>query len=112
LTDTYSDRPWLALRRGKAVTEMWLAQQLRPYGVHPKTIWIGETAAKGYLEADFEETFRRYIPKSAVITMQAQMKEAQQTRPAEKPADKPREDANAALKNIIAAARMLRPRHS
>jgi hypothetical protein len=34
-----------------------------PYGIGPKTIWIGEESAKGYVE-DFIETFRRYIPKS------------------------------------------------
>src|SRR6266436_2447550 len=60
-----AERPWVALRKGNAVTELWLAQQLRPYGLKPKTIWIGETAAKGYLEEDFMEAFRRYIPKSA-----------------------------------------------
>jgi hypothetical protein len=71
-------------RRWKEITETWLARQLRPYGVRPKTIWIGETSAKGYLEADFEETFRRYIPKAAIMAYLAQAKEAQQGRPAEK----------------------------
>jgi hypothetical protein len=26
----YTDRPWVELGRGKALTETWLAQQLRP----------------------------------------------------------------------------------
>ena len=56
---------WVALRKGKAVTDIWLAQRLRQYGLRPKTIWIGETAAKGYLEEDFNEAFRRYVPESA-----------------------------------------------
>ena len=64
-----TDRPWLVLRRGKAVTETWLSQQLRPYGIRPKTIWIGETSAKGYVEEDFTEVFRRYIPKSALQSL-------------------------------------------
>ena len=42
------ERPWAELRRGKPVTETWLAQQLRPYGIKPRTIRIGgETARKG-----------------------------------------------------------------
>jgi len=59
------DRPWRELRRGKPVTEMWLAMQLRPYGIRPKTIWIGSESAKGYERADFEEAFSRYVPAGA-----------------------------------------------
>ena len=51
------------------MTETWLSQQLRPYGIRPKTIWIGETSAKGYVEEDFTEVFRRYIPKSALQSL-------------------------------------------
>ena len=29
-------------------------------------MWIGEDSAKGYVQADFMETFRRYVPKSEV----------------------------------------------
>jgi hypothetical protein len=72
------ERAWMALRSGKAVTELWLAQLLRPYGVRPKTIWIGEEAAKGYLEEDFTETFRRYIPKSSFAALVADSKAARQ----------------------------------
>src|SRR5262249_9406292 len=41
-----TDRPWMVLRRGKGVTERWLSQQLSPYGIRPRTVWIGETSAK------------------------------------------------------------------
>jgi putative DNA primase/helicase len=60
-----TDRPWVAMRKGKEVTELWLAQMLRPYGIKPKTIWIGEQAAKGYAHDEFSEVFRRYVSKSA-----------------------------------------------
>jgi hypothetical protein len=60
-----TDRPWRALCKGKEVTELWLSQQLRPYGVLPKTMWIGDVAAKGYLEDDLIEAIRRYVPKQA-----------------------------------------------
>ena len=70
----FENRPWAEMRNGKEITELWLAQQLRPYGIRPKTIWIGERAAKGYLQEDFKEVFPRYIPFSEV---QALMKESQ-----------------------------------
>jgi hypothetical protein len=60
------ERPWSVLKKGKKITELWLAQQLLPYGIQSRTIWIGENSPKGYLEEDFREVFRRYIPKSAV----------------------------------------------
>jgi len=56
-------RPWVELRKGRPVTETWLAQQLRPYGVRPRTIRVGEQVAKGYVQEDLMETFRRYISK-------------------------------------------------
>jgi hypothetical protein len=57
------------------VTETWVAQQLRPYAIRPKTIRIGEQVAKGYLQDDFMETFRRYIPKSAIEELKAELAE-------------------------------------
>ena len=60
------DRPWMALRRGKEVTERWLSQQLSPYGLRPRTIWIGEVSAKGYVHSEFMEVFRRYVSRAAL----------------------------------------------
>jgi hypothetical protein len=75
------ERPWAELRRGKPVTEMWLAQQLRPYGIKPRTIRIGEQVAKGYLQEDFLDTFRRYVPKSAVEELKADLMERTAKKP-------------------------------
>jgi hypothetical protein len=58
------DRPWAQMRNGKEITELWLAQQLRPYGIRSKTLWIGEEAAKGYEKDDFGDIFARYVPRS------------------------------------------------
>jgi len=69
------DRPWSELRKGKPVTETWVAQQLRPYGIKPRTIRIGELVAKGYVQEEFMDTFRRYIPKSEVETLKAEWAE-------------------------------------
>ena len=71
----YEDRPWQELRRGKQVTETWLAQRLRPYGIKSRTIRIGEEVGRGYLEEDMKETFRRYIPKSEVEALKADLAE-------------------------------------
>jgi hypothetical protein len=67
------DRPWIELRKGKPVTESWLAQQLRPYGIKPRTIRIGDKTSKGYVEEEFTDTFRRYIPKSEVDELKADL---------------------------------------
>ena len=67
------DRPWVELLKGKAPTETWLAQQLRPYGIKSKTMRIGAELAKGYLQEDFMETFRRYIPKSALEELKVEL---------------------------------------
>jgi hypothetical protein len=69
------DRPWLELRRGKRVTEAWLAQRLRPYGIKSRTIRIGEEVSRGYLEGEMIETFRRYIPRAEVAALNAELSE-------------------------------------
>ncbi|MEY2427903.1 MAG: hypothetical protein QOJ40_788 [Verrucomicrobiota bacterium] len=60
------DRAWKEIRKGRPLTDLCLAQLLRPYGIRPRTIRIGENRAKGYLEDDFIDVFRRYIPRSEI----------------------------------------------
>ena len=67
-----TDRPWMEMVKGKVVTDRWLAQQLRPYGIQPRTFRIGDSLAKGYLQEDCMETFRRYIPKSDLEVLKAE----------------------------------------
>jgi len=57
-----TDRPWMELRNGKEITDMWLSQNLRPYGISPRTLRIGAQRGKGYLQTDFGDLFKRYIP--------------------------------------------------
>ena len=57
-------RPWSETLRGKEITELWLSQQLRPYGVRPRNVMINKIQAKGYFYADFEDVFRRYLTKA------------------------------------------------
>jgi len=72
--NSFEDRPWGELRRGRVITEHWLARQLRPYGVRPKTIWMGEGTAKGYVLEEMLDAFRRYVPRSEVDALRVQTK--------------------------------------
>jgi hypothetical protein len=47
----------------------------RPYDIRPRTIRIGEDVGRGYVEGDFTETFRRYIPRSEVEGLRAELAE-------------------------------------
>jgi hypothetical protein len=65
------DRPWGVARNGKPITDIWLAQQLAPYGIRSKTIWIGDDHAKGYLAEDIQEICRRYVSRAELDALLA-----------------------------------------
>lgn len=75
----FPTRPWAELTRGgnakapRGVTELWLAQKLRPYGVRTITMRIGDEMGKGYYYRDLEEVFRRFIPRSEVEGLKAEL---------------------------------------
>ena len=69
------ERPWMVLKRRKDVTGQWVAQQLQAYGVHSKTLRIGDDRAKGYELNDLREAFRRYVPRSEVERFTAELRE-------------------------------------
>jgi len=58
------DRPWPEWKGGKPITPRQLANLLKPFGVHPGTIRIGETTAKGYEQKDLIDPFSRYLSRS------------------------------------------------
>ena len=60
------NRPWRELVKGKSSLEIWVAQQLKRYGIRPKVIRIGEKTGRGYLKQDFPEICRRYVMKKDV----------------------------------------------
>ncbi len=62
--NAFPGRPWAELRNGKGITDLWLSQQLRRYGIRPRTLRIGALRAKGYLKDDFLDVCRRYVSKS------------------------------------------------
>lgn len=59
----FPNRAWAELNSGKPIDELWLSRQLRPYGIRPKTIRIGDCVARGYVRADFTDCFKRYISR-------------------------------------------------
>jgi len=68
------NRPWHSMRRGNEMTEVWLAQRLRPYGIKPQTIRVGGDVGRGYLAADFAESLKRYVPKLEREELLAELK--------------------------------------
>lgn len=58
------NRPWAELLRGKPMTELWLSDRLRPYGIRPRNISINSVQAKGYAYSDCEDAFRRYLTRA------------------------------------------------
>lgn len=61
------DQPWGEWgRTGKPLSAHGLARLLKPFGIRPKQIRIGETTKKGYFRRDFLDAFSRYLP--AVVT--------------------------------------------
>jgi hypothetical protein len=68
----FGSRPWNESTTGKPTTDLWLAQQLRPYGVKPRNLRIGDQVLKGYLRDDLLDVFRRYIPQSELDALRTE----------------------------------------
>ena len=73
--DGCGDRPWMARRKGSHTTELWLAQQLRPYGIHPRCVRVSEGRGRGYFLADLTDACRRYVPRSEVEALRREFAE-------------------------------------
>jgi putative DNA primase/helicase len=57
-------RPWPEWRQGRPMTAPQLARALKPFGVAPKQYRPagGGNPVRGYVRADFEEAWGRYLP--------------------------------------------------
>jgi putative DNA primase/helicase len=57
------DRPWKDWRQGREITPRKIAELLRPFGIVSRSVRMpdGKTP-KGYLRADCEDAFARYLP--------------------------------------------------
>jgi primase-polymerase (primpol)-like protein len=56
------DAPWSSYAKGKHMTPRQLSRVLKPYGIIPQNIRVGNTVPKGYTVADFKDAFARYLP--------------------------------------------------
>jgi putative DNA primase/helicase len=55
------DRPWAD--DGCAISQRHLARLLKPFGIAPKSVRLGpHHTPKGYMAAQFEDAFARYLP--------------------------------------------------
>jgi len=50
------------------MTPAGIARLLKPFGISPETIRVGEDTAKGYRLSAFEDAFARYLPPEGVTT--------------------------------------------
>lgn len=76
------EEPWKTYSKGFPITPRQLANKLKAYGIHSKSIRIGDTTAKGYEKDKFADAFSRYIP----ITPSASVTASQPTPVADLPA--------------------------
>ncbi len=55
------DLPWGELRGGRPITAPMLASMLRQFGIRPKVFRSGNATPRGYVRADFEDAWTRYV---------------------------------------------------
>jgi hypothetical protein len=58
------EAPWGDLLDGRSdkARGSWLAKRLKPYGISPKAVRIGDAHPRGYEATDFADAWRRYLP--------------------------------------------------
>lgn len=64
---------------GKPLNQRGLATRLRKYGVKPKVVRIGEATPRGYLAADLDDAWKRYVLPSRQEAQQAQQRNTPKT---------------------------------
>jgi len=75
-------KPWQTYSRGFPISERQIARLLKPFGIAPKTIrvskgavTVGADTLKGYVLADFEDAFVRYLPHAGADATEAMSEE-------------------------------------
>jgi putative DNA primase/helicase len=64
------EEPWKTYNKGFPITSRQLANKLKTYGIHSKSLRIGDANAKGFEKDKLTDAFSRYIPitPSASVT--------------------------------------------
>ncbi len=56
--------PWAEWSKGKPITAVQLARQLKRYEIAPVTLRIGDRTPRGYRREDFQDAWDRYMPRA------------------------------------------------
>ena len=59
------ESPWLGWSQGRGIDSRSLSHLLRPFGIHPQNLRIGDSVVKGYSREDFEDAWARYLPPAS-----------------------------------------------
>jgi hypothetical protein len=70
-------RPWGEWKGGRSITQHALARQLSHFSIYPRTVRDGQATFKGYLWADFDDAFDRYLRPLTVTSSQTQQSSQQ-----------------------------------
>jgi Protein of unknown function (DUF3631)/Toprim-like len=77
--------PFGGWREGRGLDGRRLAKLLKPYGVHPKKLRLGDELARGYLREDLSDAWDRWLPSPCVEAEQAEQAEHDPTGGTQKP---------------------------
>lgn len=64
-------RPWPEWYNNRPITPAAIARLLKPFGIEPKGIRIGQQTPKGYDAAWFGDAFARYLPRESATPQQS-----------------------------------------
>jgi hypothetical protein len=67
-------RPWAEWKAGKPLTPNQLSRLLKPFGIAPETIRVGDRTPKGYLRHQFGDAWERYLSGDGVFETQQRNK--------------------------------------
>jgi len=56
--------PWAEWSKGRPMTAVQLARQLKRYEIAPVTLRIGDRTPRGYRREDFQDAWDRYMPRA------------------------------------------------
>src|SRR5439155_20006911 len=62
------ESPWGDWFRGRPLSARQLAKMLKPFGVSPVRLRVGERTLRGYLREDLGDAFARYLPLDALLS--------------------------------------------
>jgi hypothetical protein len=54
--------PWGGWRRGDGLNSRDLAKMLKPWGISPKVVRVGDSSPRGYTADMFQDAWSRYVP--------------------------------------------------